>query len=255
MAEVKKKHPDVLFLSEAFTRPAVMHQLAKQGFSQSYTYFTWRNNKQELIEYVEELTKTDQKYFLRPNFWPNTPDINPWALQGGNEAIHLSRYFLAATLSSNTGLYGPVYEFMVSDAVPGKEEYWDSEKYQLRHWNWDAENKLTTLISKINHIRHQHASLQQTNNIKFLSVENEQLLAFYKSDANGHDETLMVVNLDPYYPQSGWIELPLEEMGVAEGHSITVHDLITESSYIWNKRWNFVELHPALPFHLFKIKK
>ena len=255
MAEVKKKYPDVLFLSEAFTRPAVMHQLAKQGFSQSYTYFTWRNNKQELIEYVEELTKTDQKYFFRPNFWPNTPDINPWALQGGNEAIHLSRYFLAATLSSNTGLYGPVYEFMVSDAVPGKEEYWDSEKYQLRHWNWDAENKLTTLISKINHIRHQHASLQQTNNIKFLSVENEQLLTYYKSDANGQDENLMVANLDPYYPQSGWIELPLEEMGVAEGHSITVHDLITESSYIWNKRWNFVELHPALPFHLFKIKK
>ncbi|NQX77130.1 MAG: alpha-1,4-glucan--maltose-1-phosphate maltosyltransferase [Gilvibacter sp.] len=255
MAEVKKKHPDVLFLSEAFTRPAVMHQLAKQGFSQSYTYFTWRNSKQELIEYVEELTKTDQKYFFRPNFWPNTPDINPWALQGGNEAIHLSRYFLAATLSSNTGLYGPVYEYMVSDAVPGKEEYWDSEKYQLRHWNWDAENKLTTLISKINHIRHQNASLQQTNNIQFLGVENEQLLAYFKSDVDGDNQTLMVVNLDPYYPQSGWVELPLEAMGIQEGQAVTVHDLITESSYIWDKRWNFVELHPALPFHLFKIKK
>ena len=255
MAEVKKKYPDVLFLSEAFTRPAVMHQLAKQGFSQSYTYFTWRNNKQELIEYVEELTKTDQKYFFRPNFWPNTPDINPWSLQGGNEAIHLSRYFLAATLSSNTGLYGPVYEYMVSDAVPGKEEYWDSEKYQLRHWNWEAENKLTTLISKINHIRHQNAALQQTNNIQFMGVENDQLLAYFKTDSQGDNQLLMVVNLDPHYPQSGWVELPLGAMGVEEGQPVTVHDLITESSYIWDKRWNFVELHPALPFHLFKIKK
>lgn len=255
MAEVKKKYPDVLFLSEAFTRPSVMHQLAKQGFTQSYTYFTWRNTKHELIEYVEELTKTDQRFFFRPNFWPNTPDINPWALQGGNEAIHLSRYFLAATLSSNTGLYGPVYEYMASEAMPGKEEYWDSEKYEIRHWDWEAENKLTTLIGKINHIRHENASLQQTNNIQFLGVENDQLLAYYKVDDQGENETMMVVNLDPHYPQSGWVELPLDALGINEGHAVTVRDLITDSSYIWDKRWNFVELHPALPFHLFKIKK
>lgn len=255
IAEVKKKHPDVLFLSEAFTKPKVMHQLAKQGFTQSYTYFTWRNSKQELIEYLEELTKTDQRYFFRPNFWPNTPDINPWSLQGGNEAIHLSRYFLAATLSSNTGIYGPVYEFMESEALPGREEYLDSEKFQIRHWDWEKENKLTTLISKINHIRKKHFSLQQTNNIEFLSVENDQLLAYYKFSDDRADETMMIVNLDPYYAQNGWVQLPLQSMGIHPGHRLTVTDLITGSSYHWDKEWNFVELHPALPFHLFKISK
>lgn len=255
IAEVKKKHPDVLFLSEAFTRPKVMHQLAKQGFTQSYTYFTWRNTKQELIDYVEELTKTDQRYFFRPNFWPNTPDINPWSLQGGNEAIHLQRYFLASTLSSNTGVYGPVFEQMVSAALPGKEEYLDSEKFQLRHWDWNKENKLTTLISKINKIRKEHRSLQQTNNIKFLSVENDQLLAYYKYSDDREDETLMIVNLDPYYGQNGWIQLPMEDLGIHQGQQLNVTDLITGSSYIWDKEWNFAELHPALPFHIFKIKK
>ena len=255
IGEVKKKHPDVLFLSEAFTRPKVMHQLAKQGFTQSYTYFTWRNTKQELIEYMEELTKTDQRYFFRPNFWPNTPDINPWSLQGGNEAVHLQRYFLAATLSSNTGIYGPVFEQMVSDALPGKEEYLDSEKFQLRHWDWKKENKLTTLISKINKIRKEQASLQQTNNIKFLAVENDQLLAYYKYSDDRENETIMIVNLDPYYGQKGWIQLPMSDLGIHEGQQVNVTDQITGSSYIWDKEWNFVELHPALPFHLFKIKK
>ncbi|MEP2935324.1 MAG: alpha-1,4-glucan--maltose-1-phosphate maltosyltransferase [Gilvibacter sp.] len=255
IAEVKKKHPDVLFLSEAFTRPAIMHQLAKRGFTQSYTYYTWRNSKQELIEYVEELTKTDQRYFFRPNFWPNTPDINPWALQSGNEAIHLQRYFMAATLSSNTGIYGPVFEFMQGDALPGKEEYMDSEKYEVRHWDWEAKNKVTTLITRINQARRDHASLQQTNNIEFLEVENEHLLAFYKYDDQGSCETLMVVNLDPHYTQNGWVKLPLDKMGVTAGHQIRVRDVITDSSYLWDKEWNFIELHPALPFHLFKISK
>lgn len=253
ISEVKKKHPNVLFLSEAFTRPKVMHQLAKQGFTQSYTYFTWRNSKQELIDYVQELTQTDQRYFFRPNFWPNTPDINPWSLQGGNESVHLQRYFMAATLSSNTGIYGPVFEQMVSAALPGKEEYLDSEKFQLRSWNWSLENKLTTLISKINDIRKQQASLQQTNNIKFVSVDNDQLLAYYKFDDQKQNNTLMVVSLDPYYAQKGWIQLPLSDLGVREGHPVNVTDQITGSSYIWDKQWNFVELHPALPFHLFKI--
>ncbi|MDC8004640.1 alpha-1,4-glucan--maltose-1-phosphate maltosyltransferase [Aureisphaera galaxeae] len=255
IGEVKKKHPDVLFLSEAFTKPKVMHQLAKQGFTQSYTYFTWRNNKQELIEYVEELTQTDQQWFFRPNFWPNTPDINPWALQGGNEAVHLQKYFLAATLSSNTGIYGPVFEQMHSAALPGKEEYLDSEKFQIRHWDWEQENKLSTLISKINQIRKEQPALQQTNNIRFLSIENDQLLAYYKYDQTRKNEILAVVNLDPYYAQNGWVQLPLDDLGIHEGQSIRVHDLITGSSYHWDKEWNFVELHPALPFHLFKIEK
>ena len=255
IAEIKKKHPDVLFLAEAFTRPKIMHELAKQGFTQSYTYFTWRNSKAELIEYVTELTKTNQKEFFRPNFWPNTPDINPFSLQGANEATHLQKYFLAATLSSSTGIYGPIFEQMVSEAIPGKEEYMDSEKYQIREWDWQKENKITTLISKINKIRKEQISLQQTNNIEFCDTDNDQLIAYYKFDDNRENETLMIVNLDAYYAKQGMVKIPLQSMGIQAGQSIKVHDLITGNGYIWDQEWNFVELHPTLPFHLFKIEK
>ena len=255
IAEVKKKHPDVLFLAEAFTRPKIMHQLAKQGFTQSYTYFTWRNTKAELIEYVNELTKTNQKEFFRPNFWPNTPDINPYPLQGANEATYLQKYFLAATLSSSTGIYGPVFEQMISEAIPGKEEYQDSEKYRICEYDWNKENKITTLIGKINRIRKEQKSLQQTNNIEFCDIDNDQLLAYYKFDDNRENETLMIVNLDAYYLKQGTVKLPLELLGIHAGQSITVHDLITGNSYIWDKEWCYVELHPTLPFHLFKIQK
>lgn len=255
IAEVKKKYPDVLFLSEAFTRPKVMHELARQGFTQSYTYFTWRNNKEEMTEYVEELTKTEQREFFRPNFWPNTPDINPYALQGGNEAIYLQRYFMAATLSSNTGVYGPVYEQLVSAAMPGKEEYLDSEKYEVQHWDWSQENKMTHMMRKINQARHKHASLQQTNNIVFCDTDNDHLMAWYKYDQHRQSETFMVVSLDAYYTKQGWARLPLQELGVTEGQQVQMHDLITGSTYIWDKEWNYVELHPALPFHLFEIIK
>jgi len=252
IAEIKKKHPDVLFLAEAFTRPKIMNELAKQGFSQSYTYFTWRNSKKELTDYVKELTQTEQKEFYRPNFWPNTPDINPYALQGGNEAVHLQKYFLAATLSSSVGIYGPVFEYMVSAAIPGKEEYLDSEKYEFFKWDWNQTNKLTTVISRINNIRKTHASLQQTNNIVFCDTTNEQIMAYYKFDDSKTDETLMIVNLDPYYPRQATVRLPMESIG---NQPVRVHDLITGNSYIWDKEWNFVELHPALPFHLFKIQR
>jgi starch synthase (maltosyl-transferring) len=252
IAEIKKKHPDVLFLAEAFTRPKIMHELAKQGFSQSYTYFTWRNSKAELIEYVEELTKTNQKEFYRPNFWPNTPDINPYALQGGNEAVHLQKYFLAATLSSSVGIYGPVFEYMVSAAIPGKEEYLDSEKYEFVKWDWNIKNKLTMVITRINALRKELPSLQQTSNIQFCDADNDQILAYYKYDDAKQDETLMIASLDPYYPQRAMVRLPIDQIG---SRPITVHDLITGNSYIWDKEWNFVELHPALPFHLFKIKR
>ncbi|MEZ4859361.1 MAG: alpha-1,4-glucan--maltose-1-phosphate maltosyltransferase [Flavobacteriaceae bacterium] len=255
IAEVKKKHPNVLFLSEAFTRPKIMHQLAKQGFTQSYTYFTWRNSKHELIEYVNELTKTEQRYFFRPNFWPNTPDINPWALQGNLEAVYLQKYFLAATLSSNTGIYGPVFEYMHGAALPGKEEYLDSEKFQIKHWDWSIKNKLITLITKINHIRKAQKALQQTNNIEFLSIENDALIAYYKFDQTQENEIICVVNLDPYYTQKGMLQLPLASLKINQGQPVKVHDLITQSSYIWDKEWNYVELHPVLPFHVFNIEK
>ncbi|MFN3754137.1 alpha-1,4-glucan--maltose-1-phosphate maltosyltransferase [Flavobacterium sp.] len=255
IAEIKKKHPDVLFLAEAFTAPKVMHELAKQGFSQSYTYFTWRNTKAELIEYVEELTKTSQADFYRPNFWPNTPDILPYALQSGNESIYLHKYFLAATLSSSVGIYGPAYEYMISEAMPGKEEYFNSEKYEVYHWDWTVQNKLITLISRLNRIRHEQPSLQQTNNIQFCNTDNDQVLAYYKYDDSRLDETLMICSLDPYYAKQTWIQLPLQALGIQPGQTIKVVDLITGNSYYWDKEWNFVELHPALPFHLFKIIK
>jgi len=150
ISEIKKKHPDVLFLAEAFTGPRIMQQLAKQGFTQSYTYFTWRESKHELIEYVEELTKTEQREYMRPNFWPNTPDINPFHLQGANESKYIQRYALAATLSSNVGIYGPVFEFMISDPLPNREEYLNSEKFQITHYDWNLKNNLIDIITKIN---------------------------------------------------------------------------------------------------------
>ena len=255
ISEIKKKHPDVLFLAEAFTRPKIMHELAKQGFTQSYSYFTWRNSKAELIEYVEELTKTDQKEFFRANFWPNTPDINPYPLQSGNESVFLHKYFLAATLSSNVGIYGPVYEYLVHAAMPGKEEYHNSEKYEIYHWDWNVRNKMTMIISRINRIRHEHASLQQTTNIQFCNTDSDQVLAYYKFDDEKSDETLMICSIDPYYNKQVWVQLPLNSLGLRNGQPIKVTDLITGNSYIWDKEWNFVELHPALPFHLFKIQK
>lgn len=255
IAEVKKKHPDVLFLAEAFTRPKIMNELAKQGFTQSYTYYTWRNSKAELIEYLEELTKSEQKEYFRPNFWPNTPDILPYALQSGMESVYLHKYFLAATLSSSIGLYGPVYEYMISDAMPGKEEYLNSEKYEVYHWDWTIQNKLVTVISRLNRIRHEQPSLQQTNNIEFCATDNDQVIAYYKYDDDKLDETLMICNIDPYYPKQAWVQLPLKSLKVQAGQPIKVVDLITGNSYIWDKEWNFVELHPSLPFHLFKIIK
>ena len=255
ITEVKKKHPDVLFLAEAFTKPKVMQQLAKQGFTQSYTYFTWRNTKHELTEYITELTQTEQREYMHPNFWPNTPDINPYHLQGANESKYLQRYVLAATLSSNTGIYGPVFEQMISDAIPGKEEYLNSEKFQICQYDWTLENKLTTIISKINHIRKENEALQQTNNIKFCHVENDNLLAFYKWNDSKTNELLIIISLDQYYAQQGNLQLPLGDLKIDNGHQISVHDLLTGSSYNWYNEWNFIELHPTLPFHIFKINK
>jgi starch synthase (maltosyl-transferring) len=253
ISEIKKKHPDVLFLAEAFTRPKIMNELAKQGFSQSYTYFTWRNTKQELTEYVEELTKSDQKEFYRPNFWPNTPDINPGHLQYGNESIHMQRYFLAATLSSSVGIYGPVFEFQISTPLaPGKEEYLDSEKYEYFKWDWGKQNKITSIISRINTIRKEHASLQQTNNIVFCATDNDKVIGYYKFDDEKQDETLMVASLDSEYTAQAMVLLPNELLSKLP---IKITDLITGNTYIWENEWNFVEISSDLPFHLFKVEQ
>lgn len=253
--QVKKKHPDVLFLAEAFTKPKVMEQLAKQGYTQSYTYFTWRNTKHELIEYLEELTKTDRAEYMRPNFWPNTPDINPYHLQGANESKFIQRYVLAATLSSNIGIYGPVFEYMISEPIQGKEEYLNSEKFQLCHYDWNIENKLTTIITKVNQLRHENEALQQTNNIKFCHIENDNLMAYYKWNDDKTNELLIIISLDADYPQQGYVQLPLVDLGINQGQHIQLNDLVTGSNYNWYDEWNFVELHPNLPFHIFKINK
>jgi starch synthase (maltosyl-transferring) len=169
--------------------------------------------------------------------------------------MYLQRYALAATLSSNIGIYGPVFEQQIDAAIPGKEEYYMSEKFQVCHYNWNIENKLTTLIGKINEIRHNHESYQQTNNIKFCHMENEKLIAFYKWNDDRTDETLTIISLDQYYMQSGHVQVPLQDLGIQHGHKVEVHDLVTGNSYNWYDEWNYVELHPTLPFHIFKIKK
>jgi len=255
ITEIKAKHPDVIFLAEAFTAPKVMAQLAKQGFTQSYTYFTWRNNKHELTEYVEELTKSDLKEYMQPNFWPNTPDINPFHLQGANESKHMQRYALAATLSSSVGIYGPVFEQMISDPIMGKEEYLNSEKFQICNYDWFKENKLTRSIAKINKIRFQHKALQQTNNIRFCTINNDNLIAFYKWNDSKTSEMLIIISLDDHYTQQGMVQLPLDELGIGYGHNLRVTDLITDNTYDWFDEWNFIELHPSSPFHIFTIQK
>jgi starch synthase (maltosyl-transferring) len=192
---------------------------------------------------------------MRPNFWPNTPDINPFHLQHANESQHIQRYVLAATLSSNTGVYGPVYEQMISEPIVGREEYLHSEKFQIAHYDWTKENWVTNIIGKVNKVRQAQTALQQTNNIKFCHVDNDKLIAFYKWDENKTNEVLVVINLDAYNMQQGMLQLPLSDLGVWHGHHIKVTDLITDYTYDWNEEWNFVRLHPAMPFHIFKISK
>ena len=252
--QVKSKHPEVLFLSEAFSRPKVMQQLAKQGFSQSYTYFTWRVHKQEIITYMEELTGTDMREYFRPNFWPNTPDINPYHLQGANEAMHSIRYVLAATLSGNIGIYGPVFEYGVTDPVAGKEEYLHSEKYEIKHWDWTVENKLTRLITKVNTIRNEHPALQQTNNLEFCELENDQLIGFYKWDNARENHILVVISLDPHHTQKGMVRIPVSHFTFSLENGLAAHDTVTDSTYHWEQEWNYIELHPDLPFHIFHLK-
>ena len=170
---------------------------------------------------MTELTQGPGKDYFRPNFWPNTPDINPWSLQSGHEPTFLVRYFMAATLSANYGLYGPVFEYMVHEANPGKEEYWDSEKYEVRHWDWTLRNKLTHVITKVNQIRKDNPALHSTYNFENCSVENDQLFAWFKQDPTGENNLLFVVNLDPYYTQSGWVQVPLNKLGIHEGTGIS----------------------------------
>ncbi len=254
IASVKEKDPEVIFLSEAFTRPKIMASLAKVGFTQSYTYFTWRVSKQELIEYMNELVYSPSRNFFRPNFWPNTPDILPYHLQHQGENSFILRYALAATLSSNYGVYGPAYEFYENTPVEGKEEYFNSEKYEVRHYDWKRTNRMTDIMTMLNMARKANAALQSTWNIQFCAIENPSLIAYLKTTDDLSNIILVVVNLDPNTTQSGYVQLPKIKLGLNDKINIKLHDLVTNESYLWVQEWNFVEINPhKMPFHLFKI--
>lgn len=253
---VRQEHPQVIFLAEAFTRPRIMEQLAMAGFNQSYTYFTWRTTKKELETYMRELTQTEMRYYFRPNFWPNTPDILPAELTYGGEPAHIIRLILAATLSSNYGLYGPVYEFAINTPYPGKEEYTDNEKYELKHWDWEADTRIREIITRINRIRKENKALQTTWNICFAETDNDQIICYGKADETTGNIIVTVVNLDPHHPQSGYVCLPLKKLGIRPGEGYTLHDLLSGDTYRWENEWNYVLLDPhKMPAHVFSIEQ
>jgi starch synthase (maltosyl-transferring) len=256
LEDIRRVCPEAIFLAEAFSRPKVMYRLAKAGFTQSYTYFTWRNSKQELAQYVTELSRSAPRDFFRPNFWPNTPDILPEYLQYGGRPAFLNRLLLAATLSSNYGIYGPAYELCDGTAIEGTEEYQDSEKYQIKNWDLKQAGNLTSFITRLNRIRKAHPALQQTWNVKFLTAENDFVLFFAKYDDQQQDVVLIAVNLDPYHRQSAWLNLPLKEFGIDSRQPYMVHDLLGDDKFIWQGERNLMEFDPqVLPARIFHLKK
>jgi len=255
--KIKRAYPDVIFLAEAFTRPKVMHRLAKLGFTQSYTYFTWRTSKQQLTEYFTELSQAPGREYFRPNVWPNTPDILQEALHTGLRSVYAARLVLAATLSANYGIYGPAFELMDSTPrEPGSEEYRDSEKYQLRAWAIDRPDSLWPLLARINRIRRDNPALQSDHNLEFCPVDNDQLVAYVKHDAASQNIILTVVNLDPYNTQSGWLVLDLDSLGIESEQPYQVHDLVSDQRYQWRGTRNFVMLDPQrMPAHVFRLRR
>ncbi len=254
IGEIRREHPNAIFLSEAFTRPRVMHRLAKLGFSQSYTYFTWRVTKTELTEYFTELAQEDSREYFRPNCWPNTPDILPYHLQSAPLSMFRIRLLLAATLAANYGIYGPAYELGENrprDAT--SEEYLDSEKYEVKHWNRKRADSLAPFIAKVNAIRNAHAALQSDWSLAFHPTDNDQLLCYSKRE--GGDRILVVVNLDPHRVQAGWLALDLAALGLVEDAAFVVHDELNGERYTWRGARNFVMLDPArAPAHVFAIE-
>jgi starch synthase (maltosyl-transferring) len=256
IAEVKKEHPDVFFLSEAFTRPKIMYRLAKAGFAQSYTYFTWRYTKREFIEYLTELTRSDVRDFFRPSFWPNTPDILPEHLQYGGRPAFIMRYLLAATLSSNMGIYGPAFELCASEAVAGREEYLHAEKYEIRRWDLGDPASLRDVIARINRIRRENPALQTTWNLEFFDTDNDNLLCYGKATEDGENALIIAVNLDPFHTQSGWVRVPVERLGLGPRQPYLVHDLIGDDKYVWEGERNFVEIDPkVMPGAIYRVRR
>ncbi len=253
---IKREHPDVIFLSEAFTRPKVMYQLAKLGFTQSYTYFTWRTEKWELIQYLEELTQAEPREYFGFNFWPNTPDILTPQFYDGHRSTFLARLAMAATMAASYGIYGPAYELMEYTPVQGKEEYIDNEKYEIKTWDLGRPDSLRDYISRINRIRNENPALHKNNSLRFHRLDNDMLIAYSKHTPDLSNLILTVVNLDPDWTQSGWVQLPLDELGLDPTQPYQVEDLISDNSYIWSGEWNYVELNPdIMPVHIFVIRR
>jgi starch synthase (maltosyl-transferring) len=256
ISEVRRSRPDVIFLAEAFTRPGPMYRLAKLGFSQSYSYFAWRNSKAELTEYFTELAAAPLAEFFRANLWPNTPDILTEYLQFGGRAAFMARLVLAATLGASYGIYGPAFELMEHAArEPGSEEYLDSEKYQLRHWDLERADSLHDFIARVNRIRRDHAPLQSNRRLRFHAIDNDALLAYSKTSADGSEAVLVVVNLDPHNTQTGFLDLDLATIGIASGHPFQAHDLLSDARYLWQGARNYIALDPRqAAAHIFRVR-
>ncbi|MDB6033237.1 MAG: alpha amylase catalytic region [Verrucomicrobiales bacterium] len=257
ISELKKKDPGLIFLAEAFTRRRIMYRLAKAGFTQSYNYFPWRNAKQELTEYMTELTKTQIAEYFRPSLWPNTPDIITQYLQYGGRAAFMSRLVLASTLGASYGIYGPAFEFAENQPrEPGSEEYLNSEKFEIRQWDWKAQGTLRELIKRVNQIRKENPALHTNESLEFHEVENQNLIAYSKMTPGSENLILCVVNLDPHHTQSGWLLLPLKEWGLDPTDNLQFHDLITDARFLWSGARNYVELNPQfVPAHIFRLRR
>ena len=252
--KITSQFPETIFMAGTVTRPKVMNYLAKSGFAMSESYFMWRNSGYELLQYASELAYSEQRDFFRPVFRVNAPETNPFNLQSGHEPQQLIRFFLAATISGSYGIYGPVFEQLVFEAFPGKEEYWNSEKYEIKHWDWEKQTKISYLISTINKIRRDNQALQQMKRMHMCAVQNDQIVAYYKSHENGN-KILCVVNLNAHQRQAGMVQVPIHLMNKNHDEVFVAHDLITGARYQWRGEWNYVELDPhILPFHLLRIE-
>lgn len=257
IGEVHRQHPGVVFLAEAFTKPKMMRLLAKAGFTQSYTYFTWRNTKPELTEYVTELTVGPMKEYYTGNFFANTPDILPTVLQIGGRPAFVMRAVLAATLSGVYGIYSG-FELCENEPVPGKEEYLDSEKYELKQRDWDVQspNNIAPIIARLNQIRRQRPALQGYNDVRFFPVDNPNIIGYYKMTEDKSDIVVCVVSLDPFHTQETLVHLPLAEFGLKADELYQAHDLLHDERYLWRGSTNYVKLEPGGKMaHVFKIRR
>jgi starch synthase (maltosyl-transferring) len=257
IAEIKRDHPEVLFFAEAFTRPKVMYRLAKLGFSQSYTYFPWRNGKAEIAAYLTELSQTPVREFFRPNQWPNTPDILTEFLQVDGRAAFVIRFLLAATLGANYGIYGPAFELMENKPIRhGSEEYLNSEKYEIRLWDLDRPDSLRPIIARVNAIRNSNPALQSDWSLRFHLTDNDQIICYSKESEDRSNLVLTVINLDPHHSQWGFVTLPLDQLEIPADRAYEAEDMLTGERYLWHGPRNYVELNPArLSGHILKIHR